>query len=71
MRKNGKINVGHANDKEAYNYLVKQIKRFEEKTYQNEQKQAGKTFFEAIRFDWDVMYQSFNERERELYLSLM
>lgn len=48
MRKNGKINVGHANDKEAYNYLVKQIKRLEEEIYQNEQKQAGKTFLKQF-----------------------
>lgn len=71
VRKNGKLKVGYANDKEAHDYLVKEIGRLEEETYQYEQKQAEETLFKAIRFDWDALYRSINERERKLYLSIL
>lgn len=71
VRKNGKLKVGYANDKEAHDYLVKEISRLEEETYHYEKKQAEEILFEAIRFDWDALYRNINERERELYLSIM
>lgn len=48
MRKNGKLKVGYANDKEAPDYLVKEIGRLEEETYQYEQKEAEETLFKQF-----------------------
>ena len=69
--KNGRLKVVYANDIQSHEYLKREIKRLEEEAYKIEKEQTDQKTFKELRFNWQTLKESIEQRERELYLSTM
>lgn len=69
--KNGCLKVVYSNDKQTHDYLKREIKHLEEETYKNEKEQAHQKAFKELRFDWESLKESIEQRGRELYMFTM
>ncbi len=69
--KNGHLKVVYANDVQAHSYLKREIKRLEEETDKIEKEQIYQKTFKELRFNWESLQKSIEQRDRELYMFTM
>ena len=69
--KNGQLKVVYAIDIQAHEYLKREIKRLEEEAYKIKKEQKYQETFKELRFNWQSLKESIEQRERELYMFTM
>ena len=67
--KNGRLKVVFANDIQAHNYLKREIKHLEEEAYRIKKEQTYQETFKELRFNWQSLQESIEQRNHELYMS--
>lgn len=71
VRKNRRLQVKFANNKEAKNYINREIERIESKTYEHKKKEATRKAIEKHWTNWDQIEKEIKARDNTLYLSDM
>ncbi len=66
--KNGRLKVVYANDRLVHEYLKREIKHLEEEAYKIKKEQIDQKTFKKLRFNWQSLKESIEQREREIYM---
>lgn len=69
MRKNEQLEVQYANDKEAKDYINREVERIESEAYKKAQKEKTEAAIKKYRFSWSEREKEIRERERRIRLS--
>ena len=69
VRKNGQLEVQYANDKEAKDYINREVERIESEAYKKAQKEKTEAAIKKYRFSWSEREKEIRERERRIRLS--
>lgn len=62
VRKNGRLTLQFANDRQAKNYINREIDYIESKTYEYKKKEATRKAIEKYRFSWDKLEKESNKK---------
>ncbi|GAA0361586.1 hypothetical protein GCM10008932_12730 [Alkalibacterium iburiense] len=68
MRKNGSLEVAYANDKEAHQYIRREIDKIESKAYKVKKKEATREAIKEYGFSWDALAKAIERKQHSIYL---
>lgn len=68
VRKNGSLEVAYANDKEAHQYIRREIDKIESKAYKFKKKEATREAIKEYGFSWDALAKAIERKQHSIYL---
>ena len=68
VRKNGRLEVAFANEKDAKKYMEREIEKIESKTYKIKKEEATRKAVKKYWFSWEELEKAIKNNSRRIYL---